>query len=127
MASPVSSSARKKLVPIEIIPEEGIDQPLGLAGEPGDHPNPETFGNGQEAAIEAAAQQNSHSSGGEDLEAFRPLFFGDGQSADAANLVPIQVGDHELVCRAESGGHVSSVKGNAQHRSLLLGRAVDSH
>jgi hypothetical protein len=85
----VPFSARKKLESLELIPEEGIDQPLGLAGEPGDHPNPEAFGNGQEAAIEAAAQQYSHSSGGEELEAYRPRLFGDGQSANVANLVPV--------------------------------------
>ena len=89
MVSPASSSTRKKLVSIELIPEEGIDQPLGFPGEPGDHPNPEGFGDGQEAAIEAAAQQYSHPSVGEELEAYRPLLFGEGQSANAANLVPV--------------------------------------
>jgi hypothetical protein len=60
---PALSSAGKKPVSLELITEEGIDQVLGFPGKPGDHPDPQAFGERQEAAIEAAAQQHGDSGG----------------------------------------------------------------
>jgi hypothetical protein len=82
---------------LDLTPDEGIDQALGLPDEPGDHADPQAFGQGEEGAIEAAAQEHRHSRGRETLEAPRPCLVRDGDPADAADLAPIQLGDHELV------------------------------
>jgi hypothetical protein len=116
---PAPSSARKKSVSLDLIAEEGIDQLLGLPGEPGDHPNPQALGKGQEAAIEAAAEQHLHPGSGEALEAPGPSLLWDAQLADAKNLAPVQLGDQELICRAEPGGHVIAMKRHGQHFPVL--------
>ena len=118
--SPAPSSTGKEPVLLDLTPEEGIDQALGLPGEPGDHADPQTLGEGQEGAIEAAAQEHLHSRRREELEAPRPCLVRDGDPADLANLVPIQLSDHELVRRAEPGGHIGFVKRYGQHRPGIL-------
>jgi hypothetical protein len=74
-APAASSSAGNKPVALELILNEGLDQALGFPGEPGDHPDPQTFGEGQEAAIEAAAQQYADSGGRKTFQALRPTLF----------------------------------------------------
>jgi hypothetical protein len=99
--------------------EEGLDQALGLSGEPRDHLDPQAFGQRQEAPVEAATQQHPHVGGSEALEAPRPRLFRDGQFSGAANLLPVRIGDQESIRRAESGGHILAVKGHGQHRPVL--------
>jgi hypothetical protein len=106
---------------LDFTPDEGIDQLLGFPGEPGDHPNSQILGEGSGAAVEAAAQHHADSGGRQALEALRPRDLGDAQPAHAAHFVSVQLGDHELVRRAEPWGHVLSVKRHTQHRSSLLG------
>lgn len=99
--------------------EEGFDQALGLPGEARDYLNPQTFGQRQEAPVEAPAQQHPYIGGSEALEAPRPSIFEDGDFSDAANPVPVQIGDQEPIRRAESGGHILAVKRYGQHRPVL--------
>jgi hypothetical protein len=108
---------------LDFIPGERIDQTLRLPGEPGDHPNAQGFGVGKEAAVEAAAEEHRDSGGRETLEAPGPRLVADGQSADAVDPAPVDLGDRELARRAEPGGHVISVKRHSQHRPLLLEQA----
>ena len=116
---PAPSSAGEKSVSLDLVPEEGIDQLLCFSGKPGDHPNPQALGKGQEAAIEAAAEQHLDPGGGEALEPLGPGLFGGGQLADAKNLAPVQLGDQESVCRAEPGRHIIAVKRHGQHLPVL--------
>jgi hypothetical protein len=73
------ASTGKKPVSLELVMKEGLDQALGLPGEPCDHLNPQTFGQRQEAPVEAATEQHPHAGGSEMLEAPRPRLFGDGE------------------------------------------------
>jgi len=114
-----TASHRNKSVSIDVIAKEGIDQLLCFAGELRDHPDSEPLGEGQKAAVEAIAQQHFHSGGGEALEALQPVPFRDRDPADATDPPPVELGDQKPVRRAEPGGHIIAVKGNAQHRSVL--------
>jgi hypothetical protein len=69
MTFPAPSPARKKPVLLDLVPEKGIDQLFRLTGESGDHSDPETLGEGQKAAVEAAAQQHADSGAREAFQA----------------------------------------------------------
>jgi hypothetical protein len=114
-----SASYRNKSVSLDVVAEEGIDQLLGLAGEPRDHPDSEPLGEGQKPAVEATAQQHVHSGGREALETLQPVPFRDGDPADPTHSLPVDLGDQKPVRGAEPGGYVSAEKGNPQHRSIL--------
>jgi hypothetical protein len=121
-AFPASSPAWKKPISLDLVAEEGIDQFFRLPGEPEDHPDPQTLGEGQEAAVEAAAEQDADSGGREALQALCPGCFGDGQPADTASLGSVQFDDQESIRRAESRSHVIAVKRHGQHLQVLLAR-----
>jgi hypothetical protein len=86
--SPAPSSTGKKPISLELITEECIDQTLGFPSEPGDHTDPQAFGEGEKVAVEAAAQQHADSGCRKTFEARGPCLVGDGQSPDAAHLIP---------------------------------------
>ena len=108
-----SGSHRNKSVSLDVAPDEGIDQLHCFAGEPRDHPDSKSLGEGQEAAVEAAAQQHFHSGGGEALEALQPVPFRNRDPAHATDAPPVELGNQKPIRRAESGGHISAEKGNA--------------
>jgi hypothetical protein len=124
--SRVSSLVRDTLVPLEFVPKKGTDQLLGLAGEVAEHPDSQILGKGEQAAVEAAAEERRDSGGGETLEALQPSLVGKAQPVDATSLLSLQLDEHELVCRAESGSHVFSSNRNGQHCRLLLLRSSAS-
>jgi len=117
--SSAPSSTRNESVSLDLVAKEGIDQLPGLAGEPGDHPDSQPLGKGQEVAIEAAAEQRLHPGRGEALEPLGPGLLEERQLAQAVKLAPVQLGDQEPVCRAEPGSHVIAVERHGQHLSIL--------
>jgi hypothetical protein len=107
-------------VSLRLVPGEAVDQPIGLPGQPGDHPNTEGLGIGSQAVLEGAAEEHMHSSSREMLEPPGAHLVSDGESTDAMSPDPVGFGDDELVRRTESGSYVVSVKCYCQHRSVLL-------